>query len=162
MIQGKPVNKMGGQGFGRQLSRDIGRWLRKSAKSAAAGVVLGALVGALASGSASARETPSGTAPSAAASSVALTALPVQAQDTHQRILSGGPFPYAKDGSVFGNRERRLPGQARGYYREYTVATPGSSNRGARRIVCGGREPKTPDVCYYTQDHYASFQRISR
>ncbi len=119
------------------------------------------LAGALASGGAFARETPSGTAPSAA-SSVALTALPVQAQDTHQRILSGGPFPYAKDGSVFGNRERRLPGQARGYYREYTVATPGSSNRGARRIVCGGREPKTPDVCYYTQDHYASFQRISR
>ena len=161
MIQGKPVNKMGGQGFGRQLSRDIGRWLRKSAKSAAAGVVLGALVGALASGGASAREVPSGTAPSAA-SSVALTALPVQAQETHQRILSGGPFPYTKDGSVFGNRERRLPSQARGYYREYTVKTPGASNRGARRIVCGGREPKTPDVCYYTQDHYASFLRISR
>jgi ribonuclease T1 len=161
MIQGKPVNKMGGQGFGRELCRDIGRWLRKSAKSAAAGVVLGVLAFSTA-GTVSAREAPDGTAPTTAASSVALTALPVQAQDTHKRILSGGPFPYAKDGSVFRNRERRLPGQARGYYREYTVATPGSSNRGARRIVCGGREPRTPDVCYYTQDHYASFQRISR
>lgn len=158
MIQGKPVNKMGGQGFGRQLSRQVGRWLRKCARSAAAGVMLGTL----ALGSVSARENPSSTAPPTAASNVALAALPVQAQETHQRILSGGPFPYAKDGSVFGNRERRLPGQARGYYREYTVATPGSSNRGARRIVCGGREPKTPDVCYYTQDHYASFLRISR
>ena len=158
MIQGKPVNKMGGQGFGRQLSRQIGRWLRKSAKLAAAGVMLGTL----ALSSVSAREAPSSTAPPAAASNVALAALPAQAQETHQRILAGGPFPYAKDGSVFGNRERKLPGEARGYYREYTVATPGSSNRGARRIVCGGREPKTPDVCYYTQDPYASFQRISR
>jgi len=158
MIQGKPVNKMGGQGFGRQLSRHIGRWLRQGAKSAAAGVMLGTL----ALSSVSARENPSNTAPPAAESNVALAALPVQAQETHQRILTGGPFPYAKDGSVFGNRERKLPSQARGYYREYTVATPGASNRGARRIVCGGREPKTPDVCYYTQDHYASFLRISR
>lgn len=158
MIQGKPVNKMGGQGFGRQLSRQIGRWLRQGAKSTAAGVMLGML----ALSSASARENPSSTAPPAAESNVALATLPVQAQETHQRILTGGPFPYAKDGSVFSNRERKLPGQARGYYREYTVATPGSSNRGARRIVCGGREPKTPDVCYYTQDHYASFLRISR
>jgi ribonuclease T1 len=158
MIQGKPVNKMGGQGFSRQLSRQIGRWLRQGAKSAAAGVMLGTL----ALSSVSARENPSSTAPPAAESSVALAALPVQAQETHQRILTGGPFPYTKDGSVFGNRERKLPSQARGYYREYTVATPGASNRGARRIVCGGREPKTPDVCYYTQDHYASFLRISR
>lgn len=158
MIQGKPVNKMGGQGFGQQLSRQIGRWLRKSAKSTVAGVMLGTL----ALGSVSARENPSSTAPPSVASNVALAALPAHAQETHQRILSGGPFPYAKDGSVFGNRERKLPGQARGYYREYTVVTPGSSNRGARRIVCGGREPKVPDVCYYTQDHYASFLRISR
>jgi len=157
MIQGKPVNKMGGQGFGRQLSRHIGRWLRQSAKLAAAGVMLGTL----ASSSVSARENLSSIPPPAAESNVALAALPVQARETHQRILTGGPFPYAKDGSVFGNRERKLPGQARGYYREYTVVTPGTSHRGARRIVCGGREPKTPDVCYYTQDHYASFLRIS-
>lgn len=92
---------------------------------------------------------------------VALAALPVQAQDTYRLILAGGPFPYPrKDGSVFGNRERLLPRHPRGYYLEYTVPTPGSRNRGARRIVCGGKVPTTPEVCYYTQDHYASFRRI--
>ena len=95
-----------------------------------------------------------------AASEVALTALPPQAKATHQLILAGGPFPHDKDGSVFGNRERQLPGKARGYYREYTVNTPGSRNRGARRIVCGGKPPTQPDACYYTADHYASFRRI--
>lgn len=92
---------------------------------------------------------------------VVLAALPAQAQHTHQLIQAGGPFPYAKDGIVFGNRERQLPREPRGYYREYTVPTPESHDRGARRIVCGGREPRTPDVCYYTQDHYASFRRIA-
>jgi ribonuclease T1 len=62
---------------------------------------------------------------------------------------------------VFGNRERLLPLQARGYYREYTVRTPGSRDRGARRIVCGGRQPREPDACFYTEDHYASFKRIT-
>lgn len=80
---------------------------------------------------------------------------------TLRRIRSGGPFPYAKDGIVFGNYEHRLPRKPRGYYREYTVPTPGSRNRGARRIVCGGA-PRSPDVCYYTHDHYASFQSIAR
>jgi ribonuclease T1 len=61
---------------------------------------------------------------------------------------------------VFGNRERQLPAQARGFYREYTVKTPGASNRGARRIVCGGKMPTAPEACYYTADHYASFRRI--
>lgn len=92
---------------------------------------------------------------------VALASLPTQAQDTHRLIQTGGPFPYLKDGTVFGNRERQLPREPRGYYREYTVPTPGARDRGARRIVCGGREPKTPDVCYYTQDHYASYRRIA-
>ncbi len=91
---------------------------------------------------------------------VALSALPPQARTTHRLIHQGGPFPYEKDGTVFGNRERILPRETRGYYREYTVKTPGARNRGARRIVCGGREPQSPDVCYYTQDHYASFARI--
>lgn len=96
----------------------------------------------------------------ATAESVALTQLPSQAQDTYRRVLSGGPFPYGKDGSVFGNRERLLPPKNRGYYREYTVKTPGSRDRGARRIVCGGPKPSEPDTCYYTADHYASFSRI--
>jgi len=90
---------------------------------------------------------------------VALGSLPVQGQETYRRIHHGGPFPYEKDGVVFGNRERVLPAQKRGYYREYTVATPGSKNRGAQRIVCGG--PATlPNACYYSDDHYASFRKI--
>lgn len=91
---------------------------------------------------------------------VPLSALPVQAQAVHQRILAGGPFRYAKDGSVFGNRERLLPRQPRGHYREYTVPTPGERDRGARRIVCGGKEMRQPETCFYTRDHYSSFQRI--
>lgn len=93
---------------------------------------------------------------------VALGALPVQAQETHRLVRQGGPFPYSKDGSVFGNRERLLPGKARGYYREYTVPTPGSRDRGARRLVCGGERPIEPEACYYTADHYASFRRIAQ
>ena len=90
---------------------------------------------------------------------VALTDLPVQGQQTYALILRGGPFEFEKDGVVFGNRERLLPNHKRGYYREYTVKTPGSRNRGQRRIVCGG-VPRTPDTCYYTADHYASFRKI--
>jgi ribonuclease T1 len=91
---------------------------------------------------------------------VALAALPAEAQQAEKLIRRGGPFAYAKDGSVFGNRERLLPTNARGYYREYTVKTPGARDRGARRIVCGGSQPTKPDACYYTSDHYASFARI--
>jgi ribonuclease T1 len=91
---------------------------------------------------------------------IALPELPPEAVTTYQAIRSGGPFRYAKDGSVFGNRERRLPSRARGFYREYTVTTPGASNRGARRIVCGGTKPAAPEACYYTADHYASFRLI--
>jgi ribonuclease T1 len=91
---------------------------------------------------------------------VALAELPQEARETEQLIRRGGPFPYAKDGTVFGNRERLLPRYKRGYYREYTVKTPGSRDRGARRIVCGGTQPAVPDACYYTADHYASFKRI--
>ncbi len=90
---------------------------------------------------------------------VALSALPVQGQETHYLIRQGGPFPYNKDGVIFGNRERILPMQKRGYYREYTVKTPGSRDRGARRIVCGG-PATTPDACFYSADHYASFRKI--
>ncbi len=96
----------------------------------------------------------------AAQDTVALTALPREAQTTHRLVLSGGPFPYQKDGSVFGNRERLLPIKARGFYREYTVRTPGARNRGARRLVCGGKPPTQPEACFYTDDHYASFKRI--
>jgi ribonuclease T1 len=93
------------------------------------------------------------------AGTVHVTELPRQGRDTFELIRAGGPFPYDKDGTVFGNRERLLPINTRGYYREYTVQTPGSRDRGARRIVCGG-PPRTPHACYYTADHYASFRKI--
>ncbi len=81
--------------------------------------------------------------------------LPPEGRETLQLIQRGGPFPYPRDGVVFSNFERILPKQARGYYHEYTVKTPGISHRGARRIVCG----EVPE-CYYTADHYKSFKRI--
>lgn len=93
------------------------------------------------------------------AATVRVTELPRQGRETYELIRQGGPFPYDKDGAVFGNRERQLPAEKRGYYREYTVQTPGSRDRGARRIVCGG-PPRAPHACYYTADHYANFRRI--
>ena len=90
---------------------------------------------------------------------VAVAQLPPQAVKTLNLIAAGGPYPYEKDGVVFGNRERLLPSRQRGYYHEYTVPTPRARNRGARRIVCGGPLRRT-DNCYYSDDHYASFNRI--
>ena len=100
--------------------------------------------------------------PQVTSAAVSVSALPPQGQQVMGQILQGGPFRYEKDGSVFFNRERLLPGQKRGYYREYTVPTPGLSHRGARRIVCGGEQPRAPDACYYTEDHYSSFKRIAQ
>lgn len=100
-----------------------------------------------------------GPAAADSATTVSLAELPRQGAETYLLIRQGGPFPHEKDGVIFGNRERLLPPEKRGYYREYTVATPGSRDRGARRIVCGGL-PRTPDACYYTADHYASFRKI--
>jgi guanyl-specific ribonuclease Sa len=84
-------------------------------------------------------------------------ALPAQARETLRRIRDGGPFPHRQDGGVFRNREGLLPQRPRGWYREYTVETPGSRDRGARRIVAGG-DP--PGEFWYTDDHYRSFRRI--
>lgn len=95
-----------------------------------------------------------------ASAPIALQDLPKEGQQTYQLIRQGGPFRYEKDGTVFGNRERLLPAAKRGFYREYTVKTPGERSRGARRIVCGGEEPQVPKQCFYTQDHYASFREI--
>lgn len=100
--------------------------------------------------------------PTAVGDSVTLTELPSEALLTDKLIRAGGPFPYAKDGSAFGNRERLLPRRERGFYREYTVPTPGANNRGARRIVCGGTQPTLPETCFYTDDHYAKFRRIAQ
>lgn len=81
-----------------------------------------------------------------------LCALPAEASAVHARIRSGGPFRYDRDGTVFANAERLLPTHPRGYYHEYTVPTPGSPDRGARRLVTGSGQE-----LYYTGDHYASF-----
>lgn len=94
---------------------------------------------------------------------VSVSDLPREARETLALIQAGGPFPYAKDGATFGNYERILPRQKRGYYTEYTVKTPGAKNRGARRIVAGkGRtgDPATSGEYWYTADHYKSFARI--
>ena len=92
--------------------------------------------------------------------SVSQSGLPPEAIATERLIRSNGPFAHSRDGAVFGNRERRLPVERRGYYREYTVRTPGAHDRGARRIVCGGDRPANPEACYFTDDHYTSFRRI--
>lgn len=94
-------------------------------------------------------------ATSACAGEIAVADLPPEARQTLALIKAGGPFPYRRDGASFHNRESRLPARADGYYREYTVKTPGARDRGARRIVAGrGGE------YYYTQDHYRTFRRI--
>jgi ribonuclease T1 len=95
-------------------------------------------------------------------STVSVTELPKQGQQVYVLIGQGGPFAHDKDGVVFGNREQLLPKHKRGYYREYTVKTSGVRNRGAKRIVCGGLQVQSPDVCYYTEDHYSSFRKIVR
>jgi ribonuclease T1 len=93
---------------------------------------------------------------SAAVGSICYGDLPSQAHDTLNLIDQGGPFPYSQDGTVFSNREGVLPGEPSGYYHEYTVITPGSSTRGARRIVTGEQYQED----YYTSDHYATFDLI--
>jgi ribonuclease T1 len=131
------------------------KWLRD-------GVLIAALtVGGLVGGSggfpagALARETQQ----EQAGGTIAVAQLPPQAVTTLNLIAAGGPYPYEKDGVVFGNRERLLPPHRRGYYHEYTVPTPGARDRGARRIVCGGPLRRTTN-CFYSDDHYASFNRI--
>ena len=94
-------------------------------------------------------------------SAIAAQDLPAEARTTLARIRAGGPFPYERDGVVFGNRERLLPPASRGYYHEYTVPTSGVKSRGARRIVCGGRAAALAE-CYYSDDHYQSFRKIQR
>jgi ribonuclease T1 len=143
LIQGKPVEIQASLKPQQHGASRLARWLLASA------LLLSPWV--------QAREALSDNFPT-----VQLAELPRQAQETHARVLTGGPFRYEKDGSVFGNRERLLPQQSRGYYREYTVRTPGARNRGARRLVCGGQPPTAPAACYYTEDHYASFRRVQR
>ncbi|WP_309678546.1 ribonuclease domain-containing protein [Polaromonas sp.] len=139
------------------LRNGMGRW-----RAAGVAALLGLLVGisGFGPGTALAKGPLNSPVPVDPARAIAVAQLPVQGQNMMTLIYQGGPFRYDKDGVVFGNRERILPAQHRGYYREYTVKTPNERSRGARRIVCGGVKPATPDACYYTDDHYASFRRI--
>ncbi|MGZ8255386.1 MAG: ribonuclease domain-containing protein [Burkholderiaceae bacterium] len=120
-------------------------------------ILLLAAAAALCTGLAGARDVPSTLA------DVRVVELPTEALHTLALIKRGGPYPYRKDASVFGNREKRLPPQPRGYYTEYTVRTPHSRDRGARRIVAGrgaAHDPATSGEYYYTDDHYNTFRRI--
>jgi ribonuclease T1 len=90
---------------------------------------------------------------------VALSQLPPEVGQTIKLVKRGGPFPYPKDGMIFGNYEKSLPVRARGYYHEYTIRTPGIRGRGARRLIVGG-EPSLGAAYYYTDDHYATFRRV--
>lgn len=137
------------------------RWVVLGATAAVLVVVLAPLFGFLAGRhDASAPAAPGPAAASTPVSglpTVAIGRLPVEARDTLVLIDKGGPFPYDRDGIVFANAERLLPQQTRGYYHEYTVPTPGSRDRGARRLVVG-----TGGDVYYTDDHYASFRQVVR
>ncbi|MEZ5657535.1 MAG: ribonuclease domain-containing protein [Burkholderiaceae bacterium] len=104
-------------------------------------------------------EAPTAPGRALAGDEIALAKLPREAHTVITLIRAGGPFRYEKDGTVFQNRERLLPARDSGYYREYTVETPGERTRGARRIVAGGQR-QDPEVLYYTSDHYRSFKRI--
>jgi ribonuclease T1 len=86
---------------------------------------------------------------------ISIAQLPPEAQQVLKLIKQGGPFPYSRDGVIFGNREKRLPKQARGYYKEYTVKTPGARTRGARRIIAGSK-----GEYFYSDDHYETFRQI--
>ncbi|MBI0326351.1 ribonuclease domain-containing protein [Burkholderia plantarii] len=135
------------------------KWLRNGALASVFALVALGSAG-LPAGSpislAYAREAVAGMAP---VGTIPTSRLPREAVTTLGLIAAGGPYPYPKDGVVFGNFERILPKMRRGYYHEYTVPTPRARNRGARRIVCGGPLQRI-DNCYYTDDHYASFKRI--
>ena len=109
-----------------------------------------------AGGCAAAAPGPGGETPATGGGSVVLADLPPEVTDTVTLIRAGGPFPYVQDGATFHNRERLLPARPEGYYHEYTVVTPGSPDRGARRIVAGER-----GELYYTDDHYRSFREVT-
>ncbi|WP_353945596.1 ribonuclease [Streptomyces sp. HUAS MG91] len=129
-----------------------------SAAAVAAALLIGGPAAVAAQAAPTAASAPAQLSPlsAAAVGDICYSALPSQAHDTLDLIEAGGPFPYSQDGTVFQNREGVLPSQSTGYYHEYTVITPGSSDRGARRIVTG--EATQED--YYTADHYASFDLV--
>ncbi|MDJ0385143.1 ribonuclease domain-containing protein [Streptomyces sp. G-G2] len=130
---------------------------RMAALGGVAAVSLALLVAPAATAAPAASAAPVTTAVSVkAVGTICYSALPSQAHHTLDLIASGGPFPYSQDGVVFQNREKVLPSHTTGYYHEYTVVTPGSPTRGARRIITGQQARED----YYTADHYASFRLV--
>lgn len=136
-------------------------------RGASSGAAPGSAVPGQGASTSSSRSTPSGkvraTSPTGGDTTsglrlVALADLPREAQQTVALVDAGAPFPYAKDGVTFGNYERILPAHPRGWYREYTVVTPGEGDRGPRRIVTGDHDR----LFFYTPDHYASFVQVVR
>ncbi|MBT2444700.1 ribonuclease [Streptomyces sp. ISL-36] len=119
-------------------------------------LLLGAPATAAAGAATTAAVAPASLSARAAVGEICYSDLPSQAHDTLRLIDAGGPFPYRQDGSVFQNREGVLPAHSTGYYHEYTVETPGSTTRGARRIVTGSSDRED----YYTADHYATFDLV--
>jgi ribonuclease T1 len=140
---------------------------RRSRSRVVAVLLAGTLVLTLVGGLLSARTGDDATTPSSVSARpvtqasdlppIAYSELPTEGQDTLQLIGAGGPYPYDRDGVVFENREGLLPEEPQGYYKEYTVPTPGESGRGARRIIVGGDRVV---VAYYTDDHYESFREV--
>ncbi|WP_461031397.1 ribonuclease domain-containing protein [Streptomyces mayteni] len=137
---------------------NLGAGLRaRSVRAGAFGaLLLTVLVGAPATASTPTTATPTSSVVALAYGDICYSDLPSQAHDTLDLIERGGPFPYPQDGGTFYNREGLLPSRATGYYHEYTVETPGSPTRGARRIVTGDSFQED----YYTADHYASFDLV--
>jgi ribonuclease T1 len=136
------------------------RWITLGAAAAVLVVVLATFFGFLAGRNNAAAPPAAPTSASTPVSglpTVAVAQLPSQARETLALIDKGGPFPYSRDGIAFANAERILPQRQRGYYHEYTVPTPGSSDRGARRLVVG-----SGGDTYYTDDHYGSFRQVIR
>ncbi|GGV71825.1 ribonuclease domain-containing protein [Streptomyces griseoloalbus] len=133
------------------------RFPPRAARTGAAAVLLSTLLlGGAVSATTAHAAGPVASASVLAVGDICYTDLPPEAHDTLDLIEQGGPYPFDQDGTVFQNREGLLPGQSSGYYHEYTVITPGSPTRGARRIVTGEEHQED----YYTADHYASFDLV--
>jgi ribonuclease T1 len=122
---------------------------------------VGLLLVALAAGLLAVHLLAGGSGSSGSSTACAISGLPAQAEETVQEIEAGPPYPFGQDGVTSDNREHRLPGEPIGYYREFTVTTPGAPDRGTRRIIAAGGSPTAPAALYYTGNHYASFCHVT-
>ena len=164
------LSRAAGAGFAASLllgcgqpAADAGRSAAPAATTTAATTTAATTTAATTTAATTTAATTTAATTTAATTTVSVSQLPTEAQQTLQLIHRGGPFPFRKDGAVFANREQLLPQRPRGYYTEYTVRTPDTRDRGARRIVAGrgtDGDPGTSGEYYYTEDHYNTFRRI--